>query len=141
MNKGILVLFFVIVGALGFFGGLKYGQTPKALAKLSSSKLMQVFAANRGNRENDNSGRFAARAAGSNGNFVNGQILSQDDKSLTIKMADKSTKIVIFSDSTRVGKVADGSKSDLTTGEQVLVNGTANSDGSLTAQSIQIRPN
>ena len=37
-------------------------------------------------------------------------------------------------------KSTTGVVSDLTTGENLMVNGTVNADGSITAQTIQIRP-
>lgn len=69
-----------------------------------------------------------------------GEILSNDGTSITIKMADGSTKIVLVSPSTQVMKMAAGSLSDLSTGTNVSVVGSANSDGSVTATSVQIRP-
>jgi len=37
-------------------------------------------------------------------------------------------------------KAAQGSMSDLSIGENVTVTGVTNSDGSITAQSVQVRP-
>ena len=74
------------------------------------------------------------------GRPVTGEIISQDDKSITVKMTDGSTKIVILADSTSYTKTDTGSKADLKVGSQVGVFGTDNSDGSITAQNIQLNP-
>lgn len=55
-------------------------------------------------------------------------------------MQDGSSKIVLFSDFTTYNKTSEGSKSDLKVGEKIAVFGTDNSDGSVTAQSVQLNP-
>lgn len=75
-----------------------------------------------------------------NGGFVSGEIVSSDDKSVTVKKEDGSTKIVYFSDSTSLLKSDKTDKSNLKTGEKVTVDGSSNQDGSIAAQSIQIQP-
>lgn len=74
------------------------------------------------------------------GRGVIGEVTSKDDKSLTVKLPDGSSKIVLFSESTTFETTTKAQKSDLKTGQQVRVFGSTNSDGSLTANSIMLNP-
>jgi len=69
---------------------------------------------------------------------VRGQIISMDDSSLTIKLIDDSSKIVILTNSTEVNKTEKVSMEDLSEKLQVIIFGQTNSDGSVTAENIQI---
>jgi ribosomal protein S1 len=71
---------------------------------------------------------------------VNGEIIGVDEKSITVKMQDGSSRIVILSEKTEINKAASGTKDDLKVGERVAVFGQENSDGSVTAQNIQLNP-
>lgn len=120
----------IIVGVGAFYGGMKYAQN-QALA--DRQQRMQQFGAGNGFRNGAQGNRM-------NGGFVSGEILAKDDKSITIKMRDNGSKIIFYSDTTEIGKFVKGVAGDLAIGKTVSVNGTANSDGSVTAQSIQVRP-
>jgi len=61
-------------------------------------------------------GRFGNRQPGQrSGGAVMGEILSSNDSSITVKLQDGSSKIVILSNSTSINKQATGSKTDLKT--------------------------
>jgi hypothetical protein len=51
-----------------------------------------------------------------------------------------SSEIVLLSPTTQILKSVTGAASDLTVGSEVTITGTTNSDGSVSATSIQIRP-
>ena len=133
MSKKIIAVFIlaiIIIGAAAFYGGMKYGQS----AKQSLPNYGQFT----GMHENRTGQVHGGRMGGAN--FISGEILSKDDKSIILKLLDGGSKIVFLSDSTQILKSAESTVSDLAVGESLSVNGTANSDGSVNAQSIQIKP-
>ena len=140
MKKTILsfIIGAVIFGGISFYAGSKYSKNGGrgGLSNLSPEerqKRVQELGAAGVNG-------FRGRTGGQQGGgFVGGEIISKDEKSFTVKMREGGSKIVFFSNSTEISKSAKGSFQDLNSGAQVLVNGTANSDGSLTAQTVQIR--
>jgi hypothetical protein len=74
------------------------------------------------------------------GGAAQGEIIAKDDTSITVKLQDGGSRIVYLSASTTVARSTEGNLSDLTVGENVIVFGSAGSDGTVTAQSVQIRP-
>ena len=133
MNKNVLVtiVLVVVIGAGAFFGGMKYQQSKR------------VTRGNFAVGQFGPGGQGTNRQGGQNGqNFrpVSGDVISKDDKSITVKQADGSSRIVIYSQSTEFLKSTTGSVDDLKTGDRVMVVGTTNSDGSVTAQNVQINP-
>ena len=58
----------------------------------------------------------------------------------TTTSAQSGTKIVLVDSSTQITKTVAGTAGDLSVGTSVTISGSANSDGSITAQNIQIRP-
>lgn len=134
MNKTIItaIVVAIIFGGGGFYGGMQYASGQK-------SPLTTQRPGHFGGR---GGGNFVPGQGGANSNasFVSGQITAKNGNSLTIQSRDGSSKIVILSGSTAVGKSVSGSLSDLATGQNVMITGTTNSDGSVTAENVQIRP-
>jgi len=139
-----IIITAVIAGGGMFYAGMQYEKSSLSSQGLLRDRNSQFGGGNRQPGQGGPARQFGGvRGGGPNGeggDFAAGEILSKDDKSINIKSRDGSTKIVYFSDSTTVGKSVNGSASDLNTGEQVVVNGKNNPDGSLSAQNIQIRP-
>jgi len=133
-NLFVFLLLLVIVLVGGFLGGIKYGES-QALKNLTPEKMREVFQQRGGQFFAQNQGQ--RQRAGQN--FVSGQVISKDEKSLTVKLPDGSTKIIFLSQSTQILKATEGSIDDLQVGKEILVAGNQNADGSLTARTIQIR--
>ena len=127
-----IILTALLFGGGGFYGGILYQK--------SKTPNFQRFLDTNGNR-NGNNMRFNGQT-GNGGGFapVEGEIIGNDDKSITVKLNDGSSKIVFYSDSTTIDKAETKTKEDLKTGEKVMVIGSTNSDGSVTARSIQLNP-
>ncbi len=83
-------------------------------------------------------GSFARGTAA--GGMLAGTIVSVSGQEVTIKTPDGSSHIVLITPSTTVSKSVSGSVSDVTSGANVLISGTQNTDGSLSADLIQLRP-
>ncbi len=124
----VVIVVALIVGGLSFFGGTKYQQSQRGNGR--------QFA---GGPNASGRGRFGG-GSGQGFTPVRGDIIAADDKSITVKLQDGSSKIILFSDSTTINEATQAAKSSLTSGKKVAVFGTQNSDGSVTAQNIQLNP-
>jgi len=143
MKKILPIIIIVIIVAAGaFFAGMKYGQSKgSSLSRGNFQDFANMSPEEREQRMQQMGANVGGIRGGNRGNgFASGEILSKDDKSITVKLPDGGSKIIFFSDTTEVGKFVDGTPTDLEVGKTVMVNGTTNQDGSITAQSIQLRP-
>lgn len=129
---GLVVGVALLVGGAAFFCGVRYANS----AASSNRSGMGQF------RQGQGPGGARQQMGGANraGGFVVGEVLSKDDQSFTIRLADQSTKIVYFSTSTTIGRMATGTSADVSVGTSVSVSGTTSDQGVVTAQTIQIRP-
>jgi hypothetical protein len=135
-NSMMIVAIVLIIAAAagGFFGGTLYqkNQAPQF-------GMMGALGAN-GARGGNFAGRFGQNGQNANFRPVRGQILNMDTNSLTIKMSDGSTKLVVLSSKTVYTKTATANLSDFKSGDTVNVIGTQNPDGSVTANDVSINP-
>lgn len=115
-----LVLIFTFAG-VGFYAGMKYQQSKRPQTRFGNFQPGQ-FGQRQGFRP------------------VNGEIIAVDEESITLKLNDESSKIIFLTDNTTISKSSKGSKEDLKVGEKVAIFGVENSDGSVTAQNIQLNP-
>jgi hypothetical protein len=128
-NKYLIVVIAVIVGGAGFFAGTKYQQgKPNEFSRNLPENIEQMRGQMGQHRTNGSSGLTTVR----------GEIISIDNSSVTVKLNDDSSKIIILADSTGINKSEEGSIEDLSEGTEVMVIGQTNSDGSVTASNIQI---
>jgi len=126
----------IIIAGLSFYGGIKYQQS-------QGIRNFRQFAGGGQGFEGQmriRNGSGLGPNGGSGGRQVAGEILNQDGTSITVKMPDGSSRIVLLTDKTTYNKASEGTKSDLKVGEQVRAFGTDNADGSITAVNIQLNP-
>lgn len=124
----------ILVGGGSFYGGMKYAEGKNN----SSTNAMQNFQGMRGNRTGGGNGQFRGQNGMMGGGTI-GDVLSKDDKSITVKLRDGGSKIVFYTSSTTVRQTTEATINDIKEGTPIIVQGQANPDGSVTAQSIQLR--
>lgn len=116
-----IILIAVLAAGLGFIAGNKLNRMNRFRSQPQSFKGQQL------------GGRFNNRP-------VAGEIIKADGKSITVKQNDGSSRIVILSDSTKLVETSETTTDKLIIGSAVSVFGQENSDGSVTAQNIQLNP-
>lgn len=152
MDKKIItasLISIVLAGGIGFYGGMEYDPQKSKQPITSGSFAGNGSGYGRGTgatgQQDQRQGQRPAGGQGMRqgvpgGGFVAGQVISKDDSSVTIKTKDGSSQIIFFSDTANIDKSVSGSKDDLSIGQQITANGKVGTDGSMTAETIQIRP-
>ena len=138
----------ILVGGGAFFSGMKYAESKSSTGQFMPLDFQNLSTEQRQQRAQELGGadfrageenrpEGATRLGGVN--FINGEVISKDENSFTLKLQNGGSRIIFFSDATEIIRSSLGSFGDLNEGSQISINGTENSDGSLTAQSIQLR--
>ena len=155
MSKKNQVISLVIIGVLalggGFFGGMQYGGSSGSQGNIRggdvTANLTGQFqdSSEHGDWNGDGQhrsggnhpGRISGPARGRDGRALVGEVLGVEDGALTLKTQDGGSKIIFFAESTQVREIISGSVDDALEGEQIVVFGQENPDGSYSAQAIQ----
>lgn len=133
----------LIIGGGAFYGGMQYAESKRPAGPGGAQRMMLGEGGPEGTlrmRGDGQQGGFRGGQGDSAGGFVSGEIIAKDDMSVTVKLRDGGSKIILYSTSTEIGKFVDGAAADLEVGKTVMATGKANQDGSVTAQTIQLRP-
>ena len=138
-NVVIIGIIAIVFAALGFFSGMKYQQTK--IPSFSRNNVQGMMGQNEklSNGTGTKNIRTGMGATNENGLRM-GTIAGMDETSITLKMQDGSSKIIILAESTTYKKTAEAVKDNVQVGDTVVITGTTNTDGSITAQQIQINP-
>lgn len=132
-NQTKLIIGGIIIAGVSFFAGAKYDQSKTTAVTTGGTSFTQ-------NGQTRTGGVRGARTGGTF-NGASGSIVSKDSTGITVKLRDGSgSKIIFVSPSTTYTKTTAGTTADLVIGKEVMVTGTPNPDGSINAQSIQLRP-
>ncbi|OGG08187.1 hypothetical protein A3D05_05625 [Candidatus Gottesmanbacteria bacterium RIFCSPHIGHO2_02_FULL_40_24] len=129
MKPVYVIIIAIIALSAGFFGGMKYNQS-----KVTANR-MNIF--RQFDQEINGQNNIRRQV---NNRPVAGEIINIDGNSFTVKMSDEQSKIVLLKDTTQINQATKVSITDLKQGSQVVVFGSENSDGSVTAQNIQLNP-
>ncbi len=80
------------------------------------------------------------RGGAAGAGLLSGTVAAEDSGSITLDTRDGSSHVVLINPATTVQKSVSGTMSDVAVGSTVVVMGTTNSDGSVSATSVQLRP-
>lgn len=124
-NVGIAIVSLVVGVGIGYLGG-------NTLRPATPAQNVQGgFAGTRGG---------GMRGGDRGGGFLSGTVAAKDAASITINTRDGNSRVVLVTPATSVSKSVGGAISDVSVGSSVTVSGTTNSDGSISASLIQLRP-
>jgi hypothetical protein len=130
-NLIILIIAIIVAGGAGFFGGTQYQKSTGT--KVAANGFNRAGFAGMATGQ-----RTGTRNAANGSGFTSGQILAKTDNSLTIKLASGGSEIVFLAPSSQIMQSSTTTIANLNVGQSVMVTGTANSDGTVTAKTVQV---
>lgn len=138
-QKTYLIVGILVVAGLGFAGGYAYGKNRSG--GTFAAGMRQFSGTTAGGMAGGAQGGQRNFRGGAGGGLVMGSIVSKDATSITVNMqGGAGSKVILIGNGTQIMKSVSGTADDLAAGSNVVIMGSANADGSISAQSIQIRP-
>jgi hypothetical protein len=122
----IAVVALIIGGAIGYFAHPASAQTG-AFARGAAGTFTRGTGA-------------AGTTGAAGGGFLTGTVAATGSDSITLNTRDGSSHVVLVTPSTTVSKTVASTLTDVSVGANVMVIGTTNSDGSVSATMIELRP-
>jgi Domain of unknown function (DUF5666) len=119
-----------IVAVIALIGGFFWGKSMAAASSSSGRSGRFAFGSS--------TSAFAGRT-GASGGFEAGTVAAIGNESITLQLPNGNSQVVFYSSSTQVVVPQTTSISSIQPGAMVMVGGTQNSDGSMTATTIQVR--
>ena len=130
MKKYKVHIIWVIIAVVALVGGIVIG---KGMAPATSAH--GTFTSTGSSTRSG----FGGARSGAGGGFTTGQVTAIDSSSITLQLPNGNSENVFYSSSTQVIVPQTASIASVTPGTTIMVGGTQNSDGSLTATTIQVR--
>lgn len=136
INKNKKIIIYIVLSILVlitiFYAGMSYGKNKNNISQ--DTKGLQNRFSQFGMMGGKN--QLGLNREG----LINGEIISKDTTSITVKIFDGGSKIIFLNTNTNISKMTTGTVNDLINNTQVSITGTTNPDGSISAKNIQIRP-
>jgi len=131
MKKYRTHIIWVLVAIVALVGGFYWGSASAGASKGSFAGAGAYGSSTR---------RTGGAGGVTGGGIAAGQITAMDSSSITLQLANGNSEVVFYSSSTSVSEPTTVPANTLKVGTNVMVAGSSNSDGSVTAQTIQVRP-
>ena len=134
----VILVIAVVSGGVGYKIGDKMSQA-KRMTQFASMRQQGGQGSGQGLRDGSGQGKTGGgQMQGQGRRHTEGEILSVDDKGVTVKLADGTSKVVLFSDKTTYALSSTADKSKVVVGQKVDIVGDPNTDGSVSASEIRI---
>ena len=127
----------VLSAAIALIAGIGIGYYGATVFAKPATRATNAFSRGGG------AGGGMMRGVGGNGamgGFLTGTVAKEDSGSITLNTRDGSSHVILITPATTVSKSVNGDLSDVAVGETIIVSGATNSDGSVSANLIQLRP-